>query len=224
MFVFGLLQLDGLVPRAALRGVAALGDRRQLAPELVDLRVSLAEPSLALGLHLRHDGGRIAVVVVVRAPFAVRCMLGRRGAQVVVLLLEGSVDDREGRDLLPQRLRLAGHLPSSPSVAAAHTRLLRRWCGSSGGPPRRLLTRHPRFIDPYNHSHSRRARARTNHVRSASHNPTLGHKRERLSGGHHARDQLARATTRDPTSHGSGSRAPPERSTTAVGASRAGSA
>ena len=44
---------------------------------------------------------------------------GRRGAQVVVLLLEGSVDDREGRHLLPQRLRLAGHLPSYPSVAAA---------------------------------------------------------------------------------------------------------
>ena len=56
-------QKVGLVPRAALRGVAALGDRRQLAPELVDLRVGLAEPSLALGLHLRHDGGGIAVVV-----------------------------------------------------------------------------------------------------------------------------------------------------------------
>ena len=74
---------------------------------------------------------------------------GRRGAQVVVLLLEGSVDDREGRHLLPQRLRLAGHLPSYPprpptrapasyAVGVVHQVVLLVV----------LLTRHPRFIRP----------------------------------------------------------------------------
>ena len=87
--VLGLAQLDGLVPVGGLRGVAALGDLRQLAPEFVDGLVGFAQSRLALGLDLRDDGGGIGGGIVPAPRRGRPSGVVARGAQVVVLLLEG---------------------------------------------------------------------------------------------------------------------------------------